>query len=438
MYTEKNRPHKVCPVCGRIHKSSVREVVVGSGSVARLPEFLQPGGRVFILADKNTYAAAGNKVREALSSRRIAASEYIFDNEALEPDEKAVGSAAMHFDKSCDAVIGIGSGVINDISKIISAVSNKQYIIVASAPSMDGYASATSSMSLDGLKVSVPSKAADVIIGDTDILKTAPDRMLRAGLGDMLAKYISICEWRIANLLVDEYYCGSVASVVRASLKKCVDNADGLLKRDDAAVEAVFDGLVTCGMAMEYAGLSRPASGVEHYISHIWDMRGLAKGTPVDLHGIQCAIGTLYAAKIYESVKKTVPDRKKAVDFVNSFDKEQWNRTLYDFVGEGAEAMIALEEKEQKYSPEKHGERLNRIIANWDSILNIIDEEVPSPAAIEKILDTIHAPKTCDEIGIDKSVMPLTFQASKDIRDKYVLSRLCWDLGIIDEMSSTL
>ena len=53
--------------------------------------------------------------------------------------------------------------------------------------------------------------------------------------------------------------------------------------------QAVFDGLVIGGIAMAYAGVSHPASGVEHYFSHVWDMRGLEFGTKVDLHGIQCA-----------------------------------------------------------------------------------------------------------------------------------------------------
>ena len=96
--------------------------------------------------------------------------------------------------------------------------------------------------------------------------------------------------------------------------------------------------------------------------------------------------------------------------------------------------LIKLEEKEQKYNIEKHAERLDKIIGNWDNILQIINEEVPSSAEIERILDKIGAPKTCGEIGISADIMPMTFKASKDIRDKYVLSRLCWDLGILDEI----
>ena len=88
------------------------------------------------------------------------------------PDEKFVGSAVMHFDRSCDCLVTIGSGVLNDISKILSATAKIPYIVVATAPSMDGYASDSSSMELDGVKTSLYSKSPDVIIGDTDILKT--------------------------------------------------------------------------------------------------------------------------------------------------------------------------------------------------------------------------------------------------------------------------
>ena len=115
---------------------------------------------------------------------------------------------------------------------------------------MDGYASATSSMSRDGVKVSLNSRCADVIIGDTDILKTAPLHMLKSGLGDMLAKFVSIAEWRIAHIITGEYYCEEVAQLIRSAVKKCVDNAAGLLQRDEAAIEAVFEGLVIGGVAM--------------------------------------------------------------------------------------------------------------------------------------------------------------------------------------------
>ena len=63
----------------------------------------------------------------------------------------------------------------------------------------------------------------------------------------------------------------------------------------------------------------------------------------------------------------------------------------------------------------------------------IIREEIPTQQEIQNTLDTIGAPKTAEEIGIDCD-SALTLKATKDIRDKYVLSRLLWDLGIIEEI----
>ena len=162
----------------------------------------------------------------------------------------------------------------------------------------------------------------------------------------MLAKYVAICEWRIGNLVTDEYYCPRVAELVLASLEKCVSNLNGLLNREEDAIANVFEGLVLCGIGMNLAGCSRPASGVEHYYSHTWDMRGLSKGTPVALHGIQCALGTLLAIEKYEQIKTVTPNRELALQKAAAFDYAAWSETLRDFIGEGAEQMIALEAKE--------------------------------------------------------------------------------------------
>ena len=426
--------------CGREHDIAIDDVIVGKGVINRLPELVgkYQAKKPFLLADQNTYKAAGEAVARILKDADIPYSSYVFPQEALEPNEESVGSAFMHFDNSCDLIIGVGSGVINDIGKILSNVSGRKYIIVGTAPSMDGYASATSSMSMDGLKVSLNSRCADVIIGDIDILKQAPEHMLKAGLGDMLAKYISIAEWRSGNLITGEYYCERVAQLIRSALKKCVENAEGLLRRDDAAVEAVFEGLVIGGVAMAYAGVSRPASGVEHYFSHIWDMRGLEFGTQVDLHGIQCAMATMKAVKLYEAVKSITPDWEKARAAVDAFDCDNWNETLRQFLGNSGETMIVQEQKEHKYDKSTHPARFQIIAENWDIIFRIIDEELPSAQELSRIMDIIGISQDLDTIGVDSDCAKLTFKATKDIRDKYVLSRLAWDLGILDDLCELL
>lgn len=422
--------------CGKVHKTAVEDCVIESGAIKRLPEFVKKynATKAFVIGDVNTYPIAGDKICALLGAEGIASTKFVFSAKRLIPDEKSMGSLIYNFDTSCDIIIAIGSGVINDISKILANVAKLPYIIVASAAYMDGYAAGSSSMEVDGVKKTVNSKSPEVIIGDIDILNGAPVHMAKSGLGDMLAKYISICEWRISNLINGEYYCERVASFTRNSLKKCVDNAKGLINKDPKAMEALFGGLIDCGRAMDYAGCSRPGGGVEHYFSHIWDMRGIDFGTPVSSHGMQCALGTLYSIKAYRALAEVVPNREKALEYAKNFDFEDWSKQLSAFVGKGAEAMIKLEAKERKYDLDKHRARLEVIIDKWDDILKIIDEELPTVAEFEAILDTLEAPKTLAEIGMDESILPMTLKCTKDIRDKYVLPRLLWDLGILDEI----
>jgi glycerol-1-phosphate dehydrogenase [NAD(P)+] len=428
-------PAKAC-ACGKIHTTAVEHVTIEAGAINAIPGYAKAYGakKAFIIGDINTYPLAGDKITAMLEAEGISCSSYIFKERRLEPDEKAVGSLVLHYDAKSDIIISIGSGVINDISKILAYQTNTPYVIVASAAFMDGYAAGSSSMAIDGVKVTVPAKSPDVIIGDINILNGAPIHMAKAGLGDMLAKYVSICEWRLSNLINGEYYCEEVAEFTRQSLRACVNGAKGLLDRNGESMKMLFEGLINCGKAMDYAGCSRPGGGVEHYFSHIWDMRGLDFGTPTSSHGMQVALGTLNTIKCYQELKNIIPNREKALAYAKNFDFADWSEQLRTFVGKGAEAMIALEAKEKKYDLCKHAARLEVILEKWDDILRIIDEELPSVEEFEAILDSIEAPKTLEEIGLDSSTLAMTLKSTKDIRDKYVLPRLLWDIGELDEV----
>ena len=428
-----------CP-CGRDHTASVKDVLSGPGVIAQLPSCAARlnAKKPFLLSDVHTQKAAGQTVRRILDEAGIAWSGYVIEKETLPPDEWVVGSAVMHYDPSCDLIIGIGSGVINDTCKLLASVSGNPYIIVATAPSMDGYASATSSMDRDELKCSLPSRCADIIIGDTDILCQAPLHMLSSGIGDMIAKYVSITEWRISHVINGEYYCEQIAQLVRSSLAKCTANADGLMKRDPEAVQAVFEGLIITGIAMAYAGVSRPASGSEHYFSHVWDMRALQFGTPSEMHGIQCAMAALPVVRLYEWLEHYTPDPEKARAFVSSFDYDEWKTVLRSFLGESAETMIALEQREGKYDKTKHPARLHTILEHWDELVRIMKEELPASHELEALLEKLHIPTELSALDIDSEKARLTFLATKDIRDKYVLARLAWDLGVTDELCALL
>ena len=428
-------PATVCS-CGKKHTTAVEHVTIETGAINSIPGYAKAYGakKAFIIGDINTYPLAGDKITAMLEAEGIACSKYVFKERRLEPDEKAVGSLVLHYDAKSDIIISIGSGVINDISKILAYQTNTPYVIVASAAFMDGYAAGSSSMAIDGVKVTVPAKSPDVIIGDINILNGAPIHMAKAGLGDMLAKYVSICEWRLSNLINGEYYCEEVAEFTRQSLRNCVNGAKGLLEHREDSMKMLFEGLINCGKAMDYAGCSRPGGGVEHYFSHIWDMRGLDFGTPTSSHGMQVALGTLNTIKCYQELKNITPNREKALAYAKNFDFADWSEQLRSFVGKGAEAMIELEAKEKKYDLDKHAARLEVILEKWDDILRIIDEELPTVEEFEAILDSIEAPKTLEAIGLDSSTLGMTCKCTKDIRDKYVLPRLLWDIGELDDV----
>lgn len=425
--------------CGKKHFGMLGDCIIGNDALLYLPEMIKKynGTYPFVLCDKNTYEAAGKRTTAILDDAGIPYKLHIVKRERPTPDERLVGEALMRCDNKCDIVIAVGSGVINDTGKIIAASKRIADINVATAPSMDGFASATSSMDIEGLKTSLPSKCPNAVIGEAEILANAPVHMIRSGVGDILAKYVSIAEWRIANIILGEYYCPVIADIIGEVLSQCVENAPKAIKGDKNAVCVITEGLVISGLAMNYAGMSRPASGMEHYISHIIDMRSLEFSTPSNLHGIQCGIATLLALRAYEKLLSVTPDREKALRYVERFDWELWNEYLREKLGHGAEAMIAGEKKERKYDKAKHSDRLETIINRWNDIRETISL-LPKAEEIEAFMLSIGHPTSFTEIGITKEDIICAFVTGKDIRDKYVLGRLLWDLGLLEEFSNEI
>lgn len=148
----------LCCRCGMHHSSNVKEIIIQRNAVAQVPAIIRKhgGSRAFLIADKNTFNAAGETVCSHMEMENLPFSQFVFDK-SPEPNEWAVGQVIMHYDTRCDFIVGVGSGTINDISKMIARITGLPYMIVGTAPSMDGYASATSSVVRDGLKCSLNS-----------------------------------------------------------------------------------------------------------------------------------------------------------------------------------------------------------------------------------------------------------------------------------------
>lgn len=429
--------------CGMNHSVSLRYLKIGRGAVESLPDAVKAvgGSKAFLVCDKNTRQAAADRASGILKNAGI--DNVVFELREhgfpkVEPDEYSLGSIAMSFDPTCDVIIAVGGGVINDLCKVFSFDIGRPQIILGTAPSMDGFASNSSSMVVNSVKSTLYNRCPAGIVLDTEIMAKAPMRMLWAGLGDMAAKYISLCEWRISHLVRGEAYCEHVAQLMRNALKKIMANADGLTSRDPDSVGAVAEGLVLSGFAMSFAKVSRPASGLEHYFSHMWDMLSLERGTEADLHGIQVGVGTVLTMNLYERIKTLKPDREKALRHMRDFDSRQWEENIRRVFGKTAPQVLAIEKATGKNDPVKHAQRLEKILNGWDEIQTIISEELPDREWLFDIMRSTGMPMTPEEIGISRQDTLDAFLCSRDIRDKYLSCSMLWDLGEIEELAQTL
>lgn len=448
--------------CGKEHSLSCCRILLRQGALQDLPRALKELGirRPFVFCDPNTYEAAGEAVRKRLTGspffERVAF--FMLPERRPEAGEQTAGQVLMAFAPDCDGIVAVGSGTLNDLGKLLASRTGRPFAVVATAPSMDGYASGTSSLVQNGAKVSLTTQTPNVILADLDILRKAPAVTFLAGYGDMLAKYVSICDWRLSHLLTGRYYCEAIAELVRRAVADCRKASPGaaLLAKNrtlppDAPTasprseaeelewtRAIMEGLLKTGIAMSLAGVSQPASGIEHYFSHLWDMRGVEFHQRFDRHGLQCLVGTLLALDLYADLRSRRPKREKALAYVRNFDRSAWADELRSLLGSAGETLIRKEAEEKKYDSAAHAARLERILSHWDEILRIADEELPDAGALRAELKAMGAPLSVAELDVDAPEVRRCCIATKDIRDKYIVSRLLWDMGDLEDAAEKL
>lgn len=303
--------------CGKSHKVDIQAIRVGSGVMQELPGILRDLGasHIFLVTDNYTYEAAGRQVEQLLDQAGLPYHKRVFQTETpLVPNEYALGSVLAAMTSQDDMLLAVGSGTLNDVTKYVSARTGVPYVIAATAPSMDGYASTVAPTILDGFKTTLPAVYPAAIVADVDILKDAPMPMLTAGFGDIIGKFTSLADWRLSHQLNGEYYCPEVAGVIEAAVETCAANAQALAQREPQAIQAVTEALILSGLAMGMVGVSRPASGAEHQMAHYWEMDALRRGEEHPLHGNAVGVGTVLAASLYEMAAEYLPQGFAAPD----------------------------------------------------------------------------------------------------------------------------
>lgn len=296
--------------CGRTHTVGIQKIRIASGCLQELPDIIREIGAppVYLLADSNTYECAAEQAGAFLAQAGIPYHGKLFPSPApLVPNEQTLGAALADLEPEDRLIVAIGSGTINDTARFLSSRTGVPYMVVCTAPSMDGYASTVCPLILGGQKITKPGVYPQAILADTRILKDAPMSMLTAGFGDIIGKYTALADWRLSQIVNGEYYCEECAALMARAVEKCAENAEGLKARDEQAVQYVTEALVLAGVAMGMVGNSRPASGAEHHFSHYWEVDALRWGQGHPLHGNSVGVGAVISASLYELAESRLP-----------------------------------------------------------------------------------------------------------------------------------
>ncbi len=422
--------------CKRVHQVPVRQVIVEAAALKRLPEVIAQAGRhkPFLLYDSTTYPIAGRITEDILTAAGVDFTHYILEEASPVPDEKAVGSVLMHCGSSCDLIIAVGSGTLNDICRFISYQLKLPYIIAATAPSMDGFASTVAPLIVNHMKTTYEAHAPYAILGDLDLLAAAPKHMIAAGIGDILGKYTSLCDWAIAHLLLGEYHCETIEGMVRRSIKTVLLSTEAAKTGEPRAIRDVMEALVLSGIAMSFAGNSRPASGSEHHIAHYWEMKFLSQGKKPTLHGTEVGIATIAVLKAYELLRERVIDFTAAREKAPHYSEVKWEADMIRTYGPAAPSVLRLEKELGKNSPEKVLARLEQSEKHWEEIL-ALSFALPTADRIRDIIRSFGAPSSPAEIGIDRDTFIDSFLVAKELRNRYGLLQLLFDLGLCRELA---
>lgn len=420
--------------CGRTHVCNIEDIIIEEHATERLPEILDKHTyrKLCIVCDVNTYEVAGKKVCEILEQTSYSYKTVIYQEKELVPDEEAITFLLTQVETDCDLIIGVGSGTINDLCRFISFKMGLDYYIVGTAPSMDGYASNVSPMIIKHLKTTYEAVPAKVIIGDLDILAEAPLSMIAAGAGDIIGKYVCLTDWQMAHIINEEYYCPEMADMVRQSIRKVVDNAEKAAKRDKEAIAAIMEGLVLSGIVMSFIGNSRPASGSEHHMSHYWEMMFLLDQAPDPLHGTKVGIGTVISIKLYEKLKALGKDAVPSD--TPHFDYSKWEEEIRAAYGPAADGVLALEKEIGKNADKEVIRRREVYLQKYDKIRELI-EELPDAKTIIDILKSMEAPYYPNQIQVTKEVFTRGIYYAKDLRNRFGLLQLLFDLGLQEKFS---
>lgn len=422
---------------GKVNEVTIPRIAIAQGANRQLPRLLweiAAGSPILLVADPNTFAAAGRQVATVLASAGFAVRECILERDRpLVADEEALAAVEAAARQEARFLLAVGSGTINDITRYVSYQLGLPYAVIATAPSMDGYASTVAALTIKGCKRTFTARPPVAIIGDVDVLEAAPRDMILAGLGDILGKYTSLADWKVGSLITGEAYSQEVADMVRDALQECVRIAESAAsgggdKGIGDAAESIMKALVTSGLAMLRWGNSRPASGAEHHLAHYWEMKFALRRKEGPLHGAKVGVAVSLVAELYHRLfALTYEEVGQAIGQAKPEPPDRYVERVRQAYESLADEILA-DLGDTYLDARERAARQSRALENWDELRKWVQENVPPPGRVRSLLARLGAPADPGELGIPNEMVSEGIRNAKEVRKRYTVFRLAEDL----------
>lgn len=421
--------------------TTYNDIIVKSGALSEIVgAFGQnwPGNTPLIVADRNTWLAAGQEVANLFQERAISVELLVFDDQQqLHPDYGHVLLVKDRLEARKQAIaIAVGAGSLNDIVKLASYESGRTYCCVPTAPSVDGYTSSNAPITIDGFKQTITCAPPKIVIADVDVLKNAPLWLISSGYGDLVAKIAGGGDWIIADTFEIEKIDPKVWTLVQGPLGDRIAKPQSIVARESTVIDQLFSGLVETGIAMKLFGNSRPASGGEHLLSHVWEMGGLAyEGKDVS-HGFKVALGTLITTAMmtlvcemqWESVQSLWPVGQ------DSQAKDDWQVDLSRLLGEQLENDVLSIAQEKQLDGRSLDKRRNLIANRWEDLGIRLQGQLVAFDRLGSMLAKAGCPTEPADIGLDRESVAYAMRKARIIRPRYTVFDLAYECGILEYM----
>ena len=430
-----NQPLKC--TCGRTHYVPIKAVQIRPGAIQATPELVKKYGyqRPYILCDAITYQIAGAKLEELLKDAGIESCVHVLTH--LSFDEATLGEIVVSIPKETDLMIGVGTGSITDMTRFSSYKLGLPCYTVATGAPMDGFAASIGILNVNNIKKTMPAHCTEVIIGDTDILSTAPYRMTVAGFGDLIGKLTCLNDWELARIIYQEHYCPKIAELVKTCVNDVLSKTEEIRRKEPSALGDVMRGLVLSGAAISLYGDSRPCSGAEHHISHYWEAMKDQTGEKAAMHGEQVAAGTVLVLMLAEQIRGLTPDFEKARKTWQAFDEEAWEDEIRNAYGAAAQEVINTAKADGRNDIALRLDRIDKIEEHWEEIKAQL-ETLPSSETLRSILKDVGCPCTPEDVLVDRALVKNALLYCKETRVRYTIFRMADDLAILNELTEEI